>query len=105
MLRAPSHRSRGQVNLISCDAWSILYWTLRIFWVAMLIYAVVSWVPSLQGRWSQYVARIVEPVLQPLRRLMPPVGGLDLSFLVVILLIGFALGQIRNLQYSYCTYQ
>ncbi len=55
----------------------------------MLVYAVVSWVPSLRGRWSDYLARIVEPVVMPLRRVIPPLGGLDLSFLVVMLLIGY----------------
>ena len=65
-------------------------------WFAVLIYAVVSGIPSLQGRWTTYVARIVEPVLLPVRRIIPPMGGLDLSFLVVILLVGFVMGQIRR---------
>jgi YggT family protein len=46
-------------------------------------------VPSLRGRWSDYLARVIEPVLMPFRRMIPPMGGLDLSFLVVMLLIGF----------------
>jgi len=92
------------VSSISCDAWTVLYWVLRLFWLAMLVYAVVSWVPSLQGRWSSYVARIVEPVLLPVRRIIPPIGGLDLSFLVVILLLGVVINQIRSVQYSYCSF-
>jgi uncharacterized protein YggT (Ycf19 family) len=93
-----------RVSSISCDAWTVLYWVLRLFWLAMLVYAVVSWVPSLQGRWSSYVARIVEPVLMPVRRIIPPIGGLDLSFLVVILLLGVVISQIRSVQYSYCSF-
>ncbi len=92
------------MSSISCDAWTVLYWVLRLFWLAMLVYAVVSWVPSLQGRWSSYVARIVEPVLMPVRRIIPPIGGLDLSFLVVILLLGVVISQIRSVQYSYCSF-
>lgn len=65
----------------------------------MLLYALVSWVPSLQGRWSTYVARVVEPVLLPVRRIIPPLGGFDLSFLVVILLIGYVL---RSIPPAYC---
>ena len=68
----------------------------------MLLYAVVSWIPSLQGRWSSYVARIVEPVLLPVRRIIPPLGGLDLSFLVVILLVGYVL---RAIPPAYCSYR
>jgi len=71
----------------------------------MLLYAVVSWVPSLQGRWSNYVARIVEPVLLPVRRIIPPVGGLDLSFLVIIVLVGLVMNQIPGGgSFSYCSY-
>ncbi len=77
-------------------------WALQIFWLAMLLYAVVSWVPSLQGRWSYYVARIVEPVLLPVRRIIPPLGGFDLSFIVVILLVGYVM---RSLPPAYCYYQ
>jgi len=58
------------------------------------VYAVVSWVPSLQGRWTYYLARVVEPVLLPVRKIIPPVGGLDLAFLVVIILVGWLMRQI-----------
>ena len=52
----------------------------------MLVYALVSWVPSIRGRWTDYVAMLVEPVLQPVRRIIPPIGGFDISFLIVIFL-------------------
>ncbi len=58
-----------------------------IYTIIMIVYAVLSWVPSLRGRWSDYVAMLVEPVLAPVRRIIPPVGGLDLSFLVVLILL------------------
>lgn len=89
------------MTALSCSTWIVLGYVLRIFWVAMLLYALVSWVPSLQGRWSVYVARIVEPVLMPVRRIIPPLGGLDLSFLIVILLIGYIL---RSIPPAYCSY-
>ena len=89
---------------LTCAAWEVVYLTLRVFWILMLVYAVVSWIPSLQGRWSSYVARIVEPVLMPVRRIIPPVGGLDLSFLVVILLLGAVMNQIPYFAFesAYC---
>jgi YggT family protein len=92
------------VTPISCYAWATLFWTLQIFWLAMLLYALVSWIPSLQGRWSGYVARIVEPVLIPVRQIIPPLGGLDLSFLVVIVLIGFVKNAIPGGgSFAYCS--
>ena len=72
----------------------ILGWILRAFTFVMLAYAVVSWVPSLQGRWSSYIARIVEPVLMPVRRIIPPMGGLDIAFLVVLLFVSWLSGAV-----------
>jgi YggT family protein len=74
----------------------ILSFALRAFTVVMLLYAVASWIPSIQGRWSGYVARIVEPVLMPVRRIIPPVGGLDIAFLVVLIFVGWLAGAVRN---------
>ena len=87
------------MSSISCSAWVVLGYVLKAFWFAMLLYALVSWVPSLQGKWSVMLARIVEPVLLPVRRIIPPLGGLDLSFLVVILLVGYVM---RSLPPAYC---
>jgi YggT family protein len=82
------------MSSLSCDVGQVLGQILRIFWLLMLVYAVVSWIPSLQGRWSYYLARIIEPVLNPVRRIIPPVGGLDLAFLVVIILVGYLISAI-----------
>ncbi len=60
---------------------------LQLYVLIMLVYALVSWVPSIRGKWTEYVAMLVEPVLTPVRRIIPPIAGLDLSFLVVIFLI------------------
>ena len=79
---------------LSCPLGSILGWVLRLFWLCMLVYAVASWVPSIQGRWTYYIAQVVEPVLAPVRRLIPPVGGFDLAFLVVIILVGWLMTAV-----------
>ena len=79
---------------LSCQIAEALGLVLKIFWILMIVYAVVSWVPSLQGRWTYYVARVVEPVLMPVRRIIPPVGGLDLAFLVVIILVGWLMVNV-----------
>jgi uncharacterized protein YggT (Ycf19 family) len=74
-----------------------------IIWVytlVMIVYAVLSWVPDLRGGWSRYVDMLVEPVLAPVRRLIPPAGGIDWSFLIVIgilwILDRLVLGQVAS---------
>jgi uncharacterized protein YggT (Ycf19 family) len=59
---------------------------------SMLVYAVVSWIPSLQGRWTS-TSRGSWSRSFPVRRIIPPLGGLDLAFLVVILLVGYLMAS------------
>jgi YggT family protein len=72
-----------------CELYDIVAKLLNLYVLVMLVYALVSWVPSIRGRWTDYVAMLVEPVLTPVRRIIPPMGGLDISFLIVILVIGY----------------
>ena len=72
-----------------CSLYTVVAWLLNAYVLVMLVYALVSWVPSLRGRWTDYVAMLVEPVLTPVRRIIPPMGGLDISFLVVIIALQF----------------
>jgi YggT family protein len=72
-----------------CELYKLVGQLLQLYGLIMLVYAVVSWVPSLRGRWSEYVAMAVEPVLTPVRRIIPPIAGLDISFIIVFLVIQF----------------
>jgi YggT family protein len=77
-----------------CHLYALVDLIFKLYILIMIVYAVLSWVPSLRGRWSDYVAMLVEPVLVPVRRVIPPLGGLDLSFLVVIIVIQLVDGNI-----------
>jgi len=58
-------------------------------WLVMFPYAILSWFRIQPGttlaRIQYTLHQLVEPVLRPVRRIIPPVGSLDLSFLVVFL--------------------
>lgn len=62
-----------------------------VYTAILIVYAVVSWIPDLRGSWTRYLSMFVDPVLGPIRRVIPPVGGLDLAFLVLILLLNFVI--------------
>jgi YggT family protein len=76
--------------------WDVLSKLFGLYLLLMLVYAVVSWVPSLRGRWTDYLAMVIEPVLVPIRRVIPPLGGLDLSFLVVFIVLQFVMRMIAS---------
>jgi YggT family protein len=78
-----------------CTAYGLLYTFLNIYFWVMLAYALVSWFPNLRRyRAADYLSMLVEPVLAPVRRVIPPVAGLDLSFIVVLLLIQWVNHQL-----------
>jgi len=71
------------MTTLSCGLFSALDKVFWVYLIIMLIYAVLSWVPDLRGGWSRWVDMLVEPVLAPVRRLIPPTAGIDWSFMIV----------------------
>jgi YggT family protein len=77
----------------------LLIYLLELFMLVLFARAILSWIPlaydSPWQRVSRVLASITEPVLRPVRRLLPPArignAALDLSFLVVFLGIQFVL--------------
>ncbi|MCH9826849.1 MAG: YggT family protein [Pseudomonadota bacterium] len=62
--------------------------TLQIYTFSLLIQAVLSWVgPGYNNPAGSILWSLNEPLLRPVRRVIPPISGLDLSPLVVILLL------------------
>ena len=62
--------------------------TVLVFLVAVFVYVVLSWVaPGGYHPAARLLGALVEPLLGPIRRALPALGGLDLSQLVVILLL------------------
>lgn len=67
-----------------------------LFW-AILIRAILSWVqPDPRNPIVQFLDRVTNPILYPLQRIIPPLGGIDLSPLVAMLLIELLKGLLVN---------
>ncbi|HEY9179167.1 MAG TPA: YggT family protein [Candidatus Baltobacteraceae bacterium] len=71
----------------ACQFFNAVHYVLWLYLLAMLVYAVTSWVPDLRGNWVRYLAAVIEPVLTPVRRIVPPAAGIDWSFMIVWLII------------------
>jgi YggT family protein len=69
---------------------------LRIYLFALLIYALTSFIaPGGYAPGVRLLAQICEPVLRPVRRIIPPIGQIDFSVLWVSILIGALLLLVR----------
>ncbi|CAM4051887.1 YggT family protein [Pseudoalteromonas byunsanensis] len=62
-----------------------------VFWI-LIIRAIMSWVVQGYNPIAAVFDQLTEPMLRPIRKVIPPLGGLDLSILV--LLIGMQFLQL-----------
>ena len=73
-----------------------LNWILYGFMALLIIEAVFSWVNP-NAPLAPFVHALNQPLLRPIRRVVPPIGGIDLSVpvaLVLIQILLFVLGQV-----------
>ena len=71
---------------------SFIVWLLDIYSMIIIVAALISWVsPDPRNPIVQFLRIVTEPVLAPLRRLLPPwkTGGLDISPMLAIIAIQF----------------
>jgi YggT family protein len=72
--------------------------TVWLYLVCIFVWVVLSWLQSAYSPIAIFLGQLIEPVLRPARRLLPPAGGFDASPLIVSILlfaILIALGDIR----------
>ncbi|MGL4820760.1 MAG: YggT family protein [Bacilli bacterium] len=70
-------------NLIS----QLLY----IYSYVLIIYVLMSWFPgSRDTGFGRFVAALSEPYLDPFRRIIPPLGFIDISPIVAFFVLRFA---------------
>ena len=79
---------------------------ISIFIWLLIAQAVLSWLVAfgIVNRYNRVVAtigdflwRVTEPLLRPIRRVLPDLGGIDISPVILILLLWF----LRNLMFEY----
>lgn len=87
-------------------ALEVIYVVLNLYVWALIIGAVLSWLTAfgVVNPYNRFVravidtlGRITEPALRPIRRMLPNMGAVDLSPLVLIFLIYFIQAFIRRL--------
>jgi YggT family protein len=77
-------------------AQSFLIAALSILWLLVLGRILVSWVdPTGRSQLSATLIQVTEPILAPVRRVLPPTGMIDFSSFLVLVILGLALGALR----------
>jgi len=59
-----------------------------VYALIILVRVVLSWLPVDRDQaWARFIVDVTEPLVGPIRRILPPFGGLDFSPLVAMLLL------------------
>ena len=85
---------------------NLVHTVITIYIWLLIIQAVLSWLVAFNivNRHNRAVAmvgdflwRVTEPLLRPIRRILPDLGGIDISPVILILLLWF----LDNLMFEY----
>jgi YggT family protein len=66
----------------------LVSWTFTILKIALIVRVISSWLPiSPYSRWVLWSYKLSEPILAPMRRIVPNLGGLDLTPILAYFLL------------------
>jgi YggT family protein len=76
--------------------YQLIHAILGLFIIVLIVYVVISWLYAFDvvSRGNAFVASVwrfcsavTDPFLRPLRRIIPPIAGVDLSVMVLVLVL------------------
>lgn len=85
------------INVLATIFKFILF-VVEIYYFGMIIYFFTSWVPTSirETKVGYFLAKIYEPFLQPFRKVIPPIGIIDISSIAaIIVLVLFQKGLLQ----------
>ncbi len=74
-------------NLLSALA-QLLQMFFQVYTLILIVRVLITWVnPDPFNPVVQFLSRVTDPVLEPLRRVIPPLGPIDISPIVALLIL------------------
>lgn len=82
---------------------------LLLLQIILIVYMIFGWLVAfnvvnlrnpIMGQIYSLCASIVEPILTPIRRFIPPLGGFDMAFLVFFFILVWARGYLVPVMYN-----
>jgi YggT family protein len=83
------------ISLLAFSFGELLRCSIYVFIAAIFIQIVASWInPHGYNPIVEIARSIAEPLMAPARRILPPIGGLDLSPIIVFIFLNLSLKLI-----------
>jgi YggT family protein len=75
----------------------LVSWAVGVFQLALIVRVILSWVSvSPSSRWVRWAYTLTEPLLRPLRRVVPPIGIIDITPIVAYFLVWIVSGFVLS---------
>lgn len=85
VMRAAYYTNQGSAGIFRL----LVSWTFSILKIALLVRVISSWLPvSPYSNWIRWSYTLTEPILAPLRRVVPTLGAFDITPIVAYFLLG-----------------
>ncbi len=88
----------------------VIIYLLDAYWYVVIIAVIMSWLiafnvvntrNNIVGMIADFLYRITEPVFRPIRNVLPALGGIDFSPLIVLLIIYIIRAYLHDYIYPY----
>lgn len=63
---------------------------IQFYSIALLVYILMSWFPGArESQFGYFLGKVCEPYLEPFRKIIPPIGMIDISPIVALLVLNY----------------
>jgi YggT family protein len=69
----------------------------NILWISLFARIILSWFPHKKTFISEFLKDVTDPILNPVKKIIPVVGGLDLSPILAFFLLRIGYILVLNL--------
>lgn len=77
---------------------NFIIFLVQIYYFGMIIYFFTSWVPNIrESKFGEILGKLYEPFLEPFRKIIPPIGMIDISSLVALFVLVLFQAGLRSI--------
>ena len=77
---------------------NFIIFLVQIYYFGMIIYFFTSWVPNIrESKFGEILGKLYEPFLEPFRKIIPPIGLIDISSLVALFVLVLFQAGLRSI--------
>ncbi|MEK4843209.1 MULTISPECIES: YggT family protein [Staphylococcus] len=70
------------------NIFQFILFLVQIYYFGMIVYFFMSWLPGArENKFGRFLSKLYEPFLEPFRKIIPPIGMIDISSIVAIIVL------------------